>query len=411
MPASPPLPATLPRPETVDAATALLWSVPAGTLHWDTAEPVRLRLIGPADPARFAPGAVMQPPAGAAEALARAAAAWDAVCGLELHPTQDDPAEVRVGFARFPDNARHVAWTVVDPDPDGTIREAEVWLDVRLAHRLEPGDFGALALLHELGHALGLTHPQAIAPAFASYNSRAFTVMSYLPVGVEPATPLVYDIAAVQELYGPDRRAGDDRYRLDAGTPRLSALWDGGGHDLLDGRCLRDSAVLDLREGGRSRFDVADGPAELQIAFGTVIEDAYGGRGDDLLIGNGADNRLWGGAGNDRLVGLSGNDQLVGGAGDDLLEGGAGHDRLIGGPGIDIAIFEGSLAEYRVTRSGRNWVVEHASGTQDRDLLRGVEIAVFDDGALSLARGVALPLEAAFDLDALLHRPGPEGIF
>ena len=50
-----------------------------------------------------------------------------------------------------------------------------------------------------------------------------------------------------------------------------------------------------------------------------MIENAYGGDGNDVFTGNAADNILWGGAGNDRLDGKAGNDTLTGGAGDDLF--------------------------------------------------------------------------------------------
>lgn len=68
------------------------------------------------------------------------------------------------------------------------------------------------------------------------------------------------------------------------------------------------------------------------------IENAAGGSGDDLLIGDSANNRLAGRAGDDILLGGAGNDVLLGGPGDDLLVGGAGADSLHGGAGEDILI-------------------------------------------------------------------------
>ncbi|MFL9694702.1 M10 family metallopeptidase C-terminal domain-containing protein, partial [Aeromonas veronii] len=52
---------------------------------------------------------------------------------------------------------------------------------------------------------------------------------------------------------------------------------------------------------------------------GVTVENAIGGSGSDLLIGNDVANVLKGGAGNDILYGGLGADQLWGGAGADTF--------------------------------------------------------------------------------------------
>jgi uncharacterized repeat protein (TIGR01451 family) len=78
----------------------------------------------------------------------------------------------------------------------------------------------------------------------------------------------------------------------------------------------------------------------IGIAAGTGgvrnVTNVTGGAGDDLILGNFADNTLAGGAGNDTLLGGDGNDTLLGGAGNDTLDGCAGADSLLGGDGKDI---------------------------------------------------------------------------
>jgi Ca2+-binding RTX toxin-like protein len=66
------------------------------------------------------------------------------------------------------------------------------------------------------------------------------------------------------------------------------------------------------------------------IANGAEIENATGGRGNDLLIGNEFGNLL---------AGAAGKDTLLGGDGDDTLRGGKGRDILIGGDGADAFIY------------------------------------------------------------------------
>ena len=58
------------------------------------------------------------------------------------------------------------------------------------------------------------------------------------------------------------------------------------------------------------------------IANGVVVENATGGSGNDVLLGNAAANVLTGNDGNDSLIGRDGDDTLLGGVGNDLLDGG-----------------------------------------------------------------------------------------
>jgi len=62
-----------------------------------------------------------------------------------------------------------------------------------------------------------------------------------------------------------------------------------------------------------------------------MIENAYGGSGNDTLIGNAADNLLRGNGGDDVLRPGAGNDTLTGGAGADTfdLSGGEGGQKQI----------------------------------------------------------------------------------
>lgn len=113
------------------------------------------------------------------------------------------------------------------------------------------------------------------------------------------------------------------------------------------------------------------------------IENIRGSRNDDdVLIGNGADNRIQGrggddtilgNAGRDRLEGEAGDDNLNGGQGNDILIGGIGDDRLRGAAGRDQFWFDASLNE------GTDTIVDFQDG---RDLLR-IEGAEFNDLILS----------------------------
>ena len=223
----------------------------------------------------------------------------------------------------------------------------------------ELGSYSFLAVMHEIGHAIGLAHPGTYnggSPTYAndaSYaeDSRQFTVMSYFAAeetGAEhywtyAATPLLHDIAAVQFIYGAnyETRSDDTTYGFNSNADRESfhidsaaesavfAIWDGGGTDTLDLSGYRDDQTVNLLEEGFS--DAGGLVANIAIARGAVIENGISGAGDDTLIGNGAANHLVGNAGKDTIVGGDGNDTLNGNSSNDTLRGEAGNDVLLGG--------------------------------------------------------------------------------
>lgn len=192
-------------------------------------------------------------------------------------------------------------------------------------------------IIHELGHALGLKHPfEGSTRLSGDEDSHKYTVMSYdenPDHGWGEDSLQLYDIFALQHIWGANdnKGSGDNRYT----GPRnksVDVIWDTGGKDTLDASDRNDDVQLDLREGEFSQFSDLD---DVAIAYGTVIEDAKGGDGDDKLTGNGDDNVLDGAAGDDTLSGNGGNDILRGRDGKDKLSGHADDDRIYGGDGKD----------------------------------------------------------------------------
>ncbi|MGV3550032.1 M10 family metallopeptidase C-terminal domain-containing protein [Rhizobium sp.] len=94
------------------------------------------------------------------------------------------------------------------------------------------------------------------------------------------------------------------------------------------------SQVLDVKKG---KYVGTDGG--FSIANGATIEDATGGKANDLLIGNEYDNSINGLNGDDTILGGAGEDRLSGGAGKDWIDGGTGNDFLWGGAARDVFVF------------------------------------------------------------------------
>lgn len=135
--------------------------------------------------------------------------------------------------------------------------------------------------------------------------------------------------------------------------------------------------------GSDDRIDLSGATASvinggnLNIAAGTVVNNAYGGDGNDLLIAN-----LVG----SELHGMAGNDVLTGGAGNDRLDGGVGNDEIVGGLGTDTVIYHGLRANYSVVESAGAYVVTDIVGRDGTDQVTQVERLQF--GNITIATDV-----------------------
>ena len=187
-------------------------------------------------------------------------------------------------------------------------------------------------------------------------NQGLYTMMSYndgfatnpagaLDPGTTPGfgwegTPMAFDIAALQYLYGANTttRAGNTTYTLptaNAAGSFYSSIWDAGGIDTIvtAGNAntvidLRAATLLNANGGGGFLSKVNGINGGFTIAAGAVIENATGGGGADSITGNTASNVLTGNGGVDFLNGGDGNDTLNGGLGNVQCTGGAGTDTV-----------------------------------------------------------------------------------
>jgi serralysin len=204
------------------------------------------------------------------------------------------------------------------------------------------GDSNSRKLMHELLHGVGLAHAgdyngdsATSYETHASYyqDSNQYTVMSYWGAHNTGAnhyaggvlqfasTPLLYDVAALQALYGANMstRTGDTVYGFNNTSGRAAfdlqrdpsavfTIWDAGGRDTLDLSGFSSSSLINLHHGG---FSDAGGLTDnISIALGARIENAVGGTGNDILIANEVQNRLSGGGGGDTFTFTEGDAQV-----------------------------------------------------------------------------------------------------
>jgi Ca2+-binding RTX toxin-like protein len=251
-------------------------------------------------------------------------------------------------------------------------------------------------------------------------DGQAWSLMTYTPAPFtnsnfagekinQPQTYMQYDLAALQYLYGANFNTnnGDSVYTFSqttgemfingvgqgtpAGNKIFLTIWDGGGNDTIDASNYANGVTIDLRPGEFSTVDqaqlannlafqnlvnLAPGNFAMSLLYNndarSLIENATGGTGNDIFVGNIANNLLDGGAGSDTVIftsitgvnvtlndtnsdvvvshdgetdtlrsienigGTSGNDTITGNSQDNLLTGGTGGtDNLAGGDGND----------------------------------------------------------------------------
>jgi serralysin len=339
--------------------------------------------IMPSDTTGFTPFTLAQQ-----KAALLAMNSWSDVANITFVAASVNTAQILFGDYTSGESGA-VAFTYFPPNGD-------VWVNGSLSYEASPTylGYGRQTLLHEIGHALGLSHPGDYdagsgTPTYASSavyyeDTRQYTVMSYWSEsntgadfqGSYASAPLMDDIAAIQRFYGANMttRTGDTTYGFNSNTgldyytatsassPLIFSVWDAGGNDTFDFSGYANNQIIDLHTGSFSSVGGLIG--NVSIAAGVTIENAIGGSGNDTIIGT---------SGNNRLIGNAGDDTLTTNGGRDIVDGGAGNDTLV---------LPGNAASYTTILANGSYF---ELGKADSAQLSNIETVKFADATQSWA--------------------------
>jgi len=307
-------------------------------------------------------------------------------------------------------------------------------------YTLGPRTYGGLALMHEIGHSLGLSHPHYdinavtnarlltsdfsattslglsqlgfVTNTASSMDKEYFTIMSYdneIPSNNSNTfaqTPMILDVIALQDAYGPGSGSsggGNDLITPGSGgiVDSFRTYFDTGGTDTVNLTNYSTGAYLNLGVSivgashlvgvsmsisDHTKIIASTNPESLRWFYGE-FENATGSIGNDLITGNNLDNTISGGSGDDTLGGGNGNDTMYGGVGNDNFDWDTasrlGNDTMYGGAGNDVYVVDSS-SDVVVELSNEGTDTIYASFTYSIATVSNVEnLTLFDTGNIN----------------------------
>lgn len=277
---------------------------------------------------------------------------------------------------------------------------------------LDPSTFGFHALMHEMGHSLGLSHPHSsivrgvttLTADFAAItgtgfaklgfrintaldmNKEYFSIMSYddqTPAGAPDTfaqTPMILDVIALQSAYGEGggtSGAGNDVITPggDGGVNSYRTYFDTGGTDTINLANYAQGAYLNMGT------TIAGAAHLVGVAMSAADSNAL------LNLGKDPASLRWFYGEYENAVGSAAADVIVGNSLNNTIEGKGGNDMIDAGAGIDTALYAGPRLNYTLAKTSTGFSLTDITGAAGVDDLQNVERLKFSNGAIALDVG------------------------
>ena len=277
---------------------------------------------------------------------------------------------------------------------------------------LDPSTFGFHALMHEMGHSLGLSHPHSsiargvttLTADFAAIagigfaklgfrinnaldmNKEYFSIMSYddqTPAGAPDTfaqTPMILDVIALQSAYGEGggtSGAGNDVITPggDGGVNSYRTYFDTGGTDTINLANYAQGAYLNMGT------TIAGAAHWVGVAMSAADSNAM------LNLGKDPASLRWFYGEYENASGSAAADVIVGNALNNSIDGQGGNDTIDGGAGIDTALYAGPRANYTLAKTSNGFSLADMTGVAGIDALQNVERLKFSNGSIALDVG------------------------
>ena len=318
--------------------------------------------------------------------------------------------------------------------PGSSAINGDIWYVPSYGEQMDEGSFNYYTALHEIGHAVGLSHPfdgggrggttladgkDFVRNTVMSYTSNDRNTRFIISGGTTasptnlsqkrlyPTDPGMLDVQVIEHMYGTstDTNLGDTTYSFTDKEFFLKTIVDSGGTDTIDGSSQTEEVRINLNGGTASSIGIWDESeqADYWSGFGFTVTASIASRNSSEASGThaspfakgwytGVDNlQISKSTTIENAKGGAKADTLIGNDADNAFTGNAGNDSITGGGGDDTAVYSGARANYTITdNGGGTYTITDNVGSEGTDTLTSMEFARFSNATVTLATGSTL---------------------